>query len=172
MWVWNQLKFAISCSFYSHEPMSHKFTFKWQIVWKLKVHPVVWLKIMRIIDVAWSSSICEQTSQVYVYKSSTGGSSTNKTCTYTVFQYLMRKREDLHKFITTVWSANDGLSRNLWKLLRRYFFFLKIYINFSSKPLTGFRIFHRWRTTRYVWNSSAYASFFLKFQSPRYAKTL
>ena len=28
MWVWYQLKFAISCSFYSHEPMSHKFTFK------------------------------------------------------------------------------------------------------------------------------------------------
>ena len=26
--VWHQLKFAISRSFYSHEPMSHKFTFK------------------------------------------------------------------------------------------------------------------------------------------------
>ena len=28
MWVWYQLKFAISCSFYSNEPISHKFTFK------------------------------------------------------------------------------------------------------------------------------------------------
>ena len=28
IWVWYQLKFAISCSFYSNEPISHKFTFK------------------------------------------------------------------------------------------------------------------------------------------------
>ena len=35
MWTWYQLKFAIYCNFYSHEPISHK----WH-VWKLKVHPV------------------------------------------------------------------------------------------------------------------------------------
>ena len=28
MWVWCPFKFAIFCNFYSHEPISHKFTFK------------------------------------------------------------------------------------------------------------------------------------------------
>ena len=28
MWLWYQLRFAIFFSFYSHEPISHKFTFK------------------------------------------------------------------------------------------------------------------------------------------------